>query len=127
MRRTIKLLDGSLSYPIEKRGFNLNSKLWTAETLINNPQVIEDTHIDYLKSGVDYITTSSYQLSVRRLREEGYNISEIKRIFNQSVLLAKNALLKTKKKKNQYCRKLWAVCIISFRWIRVHWNLQKWR
>ena len=89
MRRTIKLLDGSLSYPIEKRGFNLNSKLWTAETLINNPQVIEDTHIDYLKSGVDYITTSSYQLSVRRLREEGYNISEIKRIFNQSVLLAK--------------------------------------
>tara|TARA_B100000902_G_scaffold377353_1_gene409493 strand:+ start:9834 stop:10730 length:897 start_codon:yes stop_codon:yes gene_type:complete len=99
MRRTIKLLDGSLSYPIEKRGFNLNSKLWTAETLINNPQVIEDTHIDYLKSGVDYITTSSYQLSVRRLREEGYNISEIKRIFNQSVLLAKNALLKTKKKK----------------------------
>ena len=71
MRKKIKLLDGSLSYPIEEKGYKLNTNLWTGEILIKNPQVIEDIHVDYIKSGSDYVTTSSYQLSVRRLREEG--------------------------------------------------------
>ena len=95
MRKKIKLLDGSLSYPIEEKGYKLNTNLWTGEILIKNPQVIEGIHVDYIKSGSDYVTTSSYQLSVRRLREEGYNISEIRRIFGQSVDLVKKAILKT--------------------------------
>ena len=77
MIKKIKLLDGSLSYPIESRGHGLNSKLWTAKILIDNPKVIEDIHVEYINSGVDYISTSSYQLSVKTLKAEGYNISEI--------------------------------------------------
>ena len=46
MRKKIKLLDGSLSYPIEKKGYKLNTNLWTGEILIKNPQVIEDIHVD---------------------------------------------------------------------------------
>ena len=95
MRKKIKLLDGSLSYPIEEKGYKLNTNLWTGEILIKNPEVIEDIHVDYIKSGSDYVTTSSYQLSVRRLSEEGYNVSEIRRIFGQSVDLVKKAILKT--------------------------------
>ena len=33
----IKLLDGSLSYPLEKKGVDLNSRLWTAQVLIDDP------------------------------------------------------------------------------------------
>ena len=42
MRKKIKLLDGSLSYPIEEKGYKLNTNLWTGEILIKNPEVIED-------------------------------------------------------------------------------------
>lgn len=98
MIKKIKLLDGSLSYPIESRGHGLNSKLWTAKILIDNPKVIEDIHVEYINSGVDYISTSSYQLSVKTLKAEGYNISEIENIFKKSVSVAKKALLRTKKK-----------------------------
>ena len=66
MRKKIKLLDGSLSYPIELRGDNLNTKLWTAKILMDNPKVIQDIHIEYINSGVHYISTSSYQLSQKR-------------------------------------------------------------
>ena len=85
MRKKIQLLDGSLSYPIELRGDNLNTKLWTAKILMDNPKVIEDIHVEYINSGVDYISTSSYQLSVKTLKEEGYNILEIENIFKKSV------------------------------------------
>ncbi len=98
MIKKIKLLDGSLSYPIESRGHGLNSKLWTAKILIDNPKVIEDIHVEYINSGVDYISTSSYQLSVKTLKAEGYNISDIENIFKKSVSVAKKALLRTKKK-----------------------------
>ena len=37
MKNKIKLLDGSLSYPLENIGYNLNTKLWTADALVNNP------------------------------------------------------------------------------------------
>ena len=51
MRKKIKLLDGSLSYPIEEKGYKLNTNLWTGEILIKNPQVIE-----FLKKHkIDYI------------------------------------------------------------------------
>ena len=99
MRKKIQLLDGSLSYPIELRGDNLNTKLWTAKILMDNPKVIEDIHVEYINSGVDYISTSSYQLSVKTLKEEGYNILEIENIFKKSVSVAKNALSRANKKK----------------------------
>ena len=102
MRNRIKLLDGSLSYPIELRGHNLNTKLWTAKILMDNPKIIEDIHVEYINSGVDYISTSSYQLSVKTLKEEGYNILEIENIFKKSVSVAKNALSRANKKKLKY-------------------------
>ena len=66
MRKRIKLLDGSLSYPIELRGHNLNTKLWTAKILMDNPKIIEDIQVEYIKYGVHYIYTSSNQLSVKK-------------------------------------------------------------
>ena len=36
MKNNIKLLDGSMSYPLELDGYNLNNRLWTGDALINN-------------------------------------------------------------------------------------------
>ena len=96
MQKKIKLLDGSLSYPLEKKGHNLNKKLWTGDALINDPNAIKKVHKDYLAAGVDFISTSTYQLSYKVLKEMVYNLNEIKDIFKRSVDLAKCAIKETK-------------------------------
>ena len=77
MKKEIKLLDGSLSYPLEKEGYDLNNNLWTGDALINNPDFIKKIHKDYLFAGVDFISTSTYQLSYKVLKEMGYDLSLI--------------------------------------------------
>ena len=99
MKKEIKLLDGSLSYPLEKKGYNLNKKLWTGDALINDPSAIKKIHKDYLVAGVDFISTSTYQISYRVLKEMGYNHNEIKDIFKRSVDLVQDAIEETKIKR----------------------------
>ncbi len=45
MENKIKLLDGSMSYPLELDGYNLNNRLWTGDALINNPELIKKKFI----------------------------------------------------------------------------------
>ena len=99
MKKEVKLLDGSLSYPLEKKGYNLNKKLWTGDALINDPSAIKKIHKDYLVAGVDFISTSTYQISYRVLKEMGYNHNEIKDIFKRSVDLVQDAIEETKIKR----------------------------
>ena len=90
----IKLLDGSLSYPLENKGINLNTRLWTAQLLIDDPHILSEIHSNYVKCGVDYISTSSYQLSHDSLSQLEYSKKEIYLIFKRSVDLAKKAVEK---------------------------------
>ena len=100
MKKNIKLLDGSMSFPLEKSGYDLKNRLWTGDALINNPKLIKDIHIGYLNAGSDYISTSTYQVSSMVLKELGYNNNEIYNIFKQSVDVAKDAIKESKSKKN---------------------------
>ena len=54
------ILDGALGTELEKRGYDVSGKLWSAKYLIENPQVIQDLHETYLRAGADILTTSSY-------------------------------------------------------------------
>ena len=42
MKNNIKLLDGSMAYPLELDGYNLNNRLWTGDALVNNPELIKN-------------------------------------------------------------------------------------
>ena len=88
----IKLLDGSLSYPLENKGINLNTRLWTAQLLIDDPHILSEIHSNYVNCRVDYISTSSYQLSHDSLSQLEYSKKEIYKIFKRSVDLAKKAV-----------------------------------
>ena len=99
MENNIKLLDGSMSYPLELDGYNLNNRLWTGDALINNPELIKKIHKGYINSGADYLLTSTYQISYDILREKGINSEKIKEVFQKSLDLAKNAIMESKTKK----------------------------
>ena len=98
MNNKIKLLDGSMSFPLEKKGYNLHDKLWTGKALINDPDLIKNIHKGYIEAGADYISTATYQISFNRLEEMGYQSDEIKEIFQKSVDLVKDAILESKPK-----------------------------
>ena len=89
------LLDGSMSYPLEKLGYNLNKKLWTGDALINNPDIIKNIHKKYVNAGADFISTSTYQVSYDSLNEMGYSLSEIKNILKKSVDISRYAIDET--------------------------------
>ena len=95
----IKLLDGSMSFPMEQLGYNLKNKLWTGMALISDPDIIKNIHKDYINAGADYISTSTYQVSYDRLQNMGYQSSEIKKVFQKSVDLVKEAIKESRSKK----------------------------
>jgi len=99
MNNKIKLLDGSMSFPLEKKGYNLHDKLWTGKALINDPDLIKNIHKGYIEAGADFISTATYQISFNRLEEMEYHPAEIKKIFQKSVDLVKEAILESKSKK----------------------------
>lgn len=86
------ILDGALGTEVESRGFNICHKLWSALCLIENPQLIYNIHLDYLRAGSDILTTSSYQASIQRLMETlGSDENEASEILRTSVFLAQKA------------------------------------
>jgi homocysteine S-methyltransferase len=99
MINKIKLLDGSMSFPMEQLGYNLKNKLWTGMALISDPDIIKNIHKDYINAGADYISTSTYQVSYDRLQNMGYQSSEIKKVFQKSVDIVKEAIKESRFKK----------------------------
>jgi len=99
MINKIKLLDGSMSFPMEHLGYNLKNKLWTGMALISDPDIIKNIHKDYINAGADYISTSTYQVSYDRLKNMGYHSSEIKKVFQKSVDIVKEAIKESGSKK----------------------------
>lgn len=86
------ILDGGLSNVLEEQGCDLNHKLWTANLLDKNPEAIIQAHFDYLKSGAQCITTSSYQASMPGLIDIGYNRDKAESLITKSIQLAEIAI-----------------------------------
>ena len=86
------IIDGGLSNVLEDQGCDLNHKLWTALLLEKNPEAIIQAHLDYLKSGAQCITTSSYQASIPGLIAIGYNRNTAEKLLLKSILLAEIAI-----------------------------------
>ena len=45
------LIDGGLSTVLEKNGYNLNHKLWSASLLESDPEAIIQAHFEYIQAG----------------------------------------------------------------------------
>ncbi len=85
------ILDGALATELEVRGANLNHALWSAKLLKENPALIKEVHIDYLKSGANIIATASYQASFIGFEKQGYTKEEAIHYLQLSVDLALEA------------------------------------
>ena len=63
----IKILDGGTGAEIRRRGYEVPyhvDSIWSAQSLIDNPEVVEQIHYDYIHAGAKYITINNYALFI---------------------------------------------------------------
>lgn len=75
----------ALCHTTGKQGSFLNSKLWTAKILAEQPELIKQVHKNYFKAGADCGITCSYQASIPGLMENGYTLEEAENLIRSAV------------------------------------------
>ncbi len=85
------ILDGGLGTELERRGCDVTNSLWSARVLVENPELVEAVHFDYLCAGAGCITTASYQVSRSGFRRFGLTRNDTIRALQSSVAIAKQA------------------------------------
>lgn len=85
------VLDGSMSYELEKQGVDTANKLWTATALVNNLQAVYNTHFEYFKAGAQLTITDTYQANVQAFMAAGYSAKEAQEFIAAGVQTAKKA------------------------------------
>ncbi|MEW5302578.1 MAG: hypothetical protein WDW36_005347 [Sanguina aurantia] len=86
------ILDGAQGTELERRGLDLShSHLWSSQLLLDDPAVIREIHLDYLRAGADVITTVTYQASIAGLERSGLTGDAISAVLRSAVTLAAEA------------------------------------
>jgi S-methylmethionine-dependent homocysteine/selenocysteine methylase len=65
------LLDGGMGRELKFRGISLSETIWSANALIEAPDVVRQIHLDYIMAGADIITINNYGLIRRDLAKAG--------------------------------------------------------
>src|SRR6185369_4947702 len=82
------VIDGALATELERRGYDLRDKLWSAKILLEQPEAIQQLHYDYFKAGADCVITASYQATVAGFMKRGLNEQQALDLIKKSVHLA---------------------------------------
>ena len=85
------VLDGGLATQLESQGHNLDSALWSARLLRDDPDAIMQAHLAYFTAGAQVATTASYQASLGGFARAGITRAEAEQLIRRSVRLAEQA------------------------------------
>ena len=65
------ILDGGTGTELQRRGVKTSLPLWSAQALLNAPEVVRELHVDYIKAGADIIKTNTFRTNRRTLAKVG--------------------------------------------------------
>ena len=95
----IKILDGGTGVEIRRRGYEVpyfEESIWSAQSLIDNPEIVEQIHYDYINAGAEYITINNYSLTQPILSRAKIK-NRLTELTSLSIDLAINAKKRSKK------------------------------
>ncbi|XP_023334832.1 homocysteine S-methyltransferase 3-like [Eurytemora carolleeae] len=76
-----------------------NDPLWTARSIVTNPDLVEQVHMDFINAGANVILTCSYQISEQGFKQHlNMNSKATVEAVRTSVQLAKSAIKKCEKR-----------------------------
>jgi homocysteine S-methyltransferase len=86
------VIDGGLSTQLERLGCILEGSLWTGQTLLTNPELIERAHRDFIEAGAKVVIAASYQLSRQGFVASGLTAAQADEALRRSVQVARAAV-----------------------------------
>ena len=66
----VVLLDGGMGQELIRRSSNPPSPLWSAKVLMDEPEIVEAVHRDYVASGAKVLTLNTYSATPERLARD---------------------------------------------------------
>lgn len=69
--KPIVLLDGGMGQELLKRSRSKPSPLWSAQVLMDEPEIVKAVHRDYIDAGARVLTLNSYSATPERLERDG--------------------------------------------------------
>lgn len=67
----VVLMDGGMGQELRRRSPNEPTGLWSAQALLDVPELVKEIHVDYIRAGAKVITTNSYATVRSRLIAAG--------------------------------------------------------
>jgi homocysteine S-methyltransferase len=83
------IVDGGLSTALELLGHRSQGLLWTAQLLIEQPEVIVAAHRSFVEAGAEVIISASYQASVAGFMQAGCSASKARQLLASTTALAR--------------------------------------
>ncbi len=69
--RQVVLLDGGMGQELRRRSDRPASPLWSAQVMLDEPQLVTATHRDFIEAGARVITLNTYSATPQRLTRDG--------------------------------------------------------
>lgn len=94
------VLDAALGTELLRRGANLPPSLWSAQALLERPDLVEEIHRENAEAGAEILTIASFRLHARNTRESSCSLSQGE-LITMAVTLARRAASEVSSKVNE--------------------------
>ena len=89
------VIDGGLSTALELLGADVSGSLWTAQTVVDNPAILERAHRSFVEAGSQIIATASYQCGQSQFESCGLTPAQSRQALLDTTLIARRAVAGT--------------------------------
>jgi S-methylmethionine-dependent homocysteine/selenocysteine methylase len=86
----VVLLDGGMGQELIHRSKYKPHPMWSAKVLLEEPDLVEDVHYDYILAGAKVITLNNYSCTPERLERDG-SLDMFKKLQEKAIYVAKRA------------------------------------
>ncbi len=93
------VLDAALGTELLRRGADLSPPLWSAQALLDRPDLVEEVHRENVEAGADVLTIATFRLHARNLRDSSCSLSQGE-LIARAVTLARRAASEVSEKVN---------------------------
>ena len=84
------VIDGAMGSELEARGVPMNQRAWSGAAAMTHPEVVRQTHADYIEAGAELIIANTFSSARHALERAGLG-DEVARINRTAVELAQQA------------------------------------
>jgi len=89
--KSVALLDGGLGQEIYRRATTVTSLLWSVAVMREQPELVTDVHVDFIRAGARTLTLNTYAATPTRLVREGIG-DEIEAIHRKAFEVLQRAI-----------------------------------